>query len=219
MCFSIEIIRDLKSLAQEFGSKIDKAAFERLNKNHTNDPKTYKIPGADNRIFPNVYSPVIVKGRIIRPMRYRIRPKGHAQEVPGKYNMYNARLDALDKRRTWKTLFGKNHGLVPFKRFFEWVQVEGGKKQLGVFSPIGKDFMWAPCLTDTCSVGGEKLTTFAIITDDPPEEVRAAGHDRCPLFLGQEMIDAWLCPEGKSQKELLELLTHQEPVKYSFLLL
>lgn len=219
MCFSVEIVRDLKALAIEFDSKIDKRAFEELNKNNIADPKTYKIPGDDNRIFPNVYSPVIVKsggGRIIYPMRYRIRPHDSKQEVPSKYNMYNARLDALEHRATWKSLFGKNHGLVPFKRFFEWVKVEGGKKKLGVFTPIEKEVMWAPCLTETWSDGKEKLVTFAIITDDPPNEVREAGHDRCPIFLGRDMIDSWLTPEGKAKNDLLELLTHKEPVKYSF---
>ena len=77
MCFSVDIVRDLKALAQEFDSKIDKLAFEELNKNNMADPKLYKIPGDDNRIFPNVYSPVIVMGvkeKIIYPMRYRISP-------------------------------------------------------------------------------------------------------------------------------------------------
>jgi len=219
MCFSVEIVRDLKALAKEFDSKIDKRAFEELNKNYIADPKTYKIPGDDNRIFPNVYSPVIVKSggdRIIYPMRYRIRPHDSKEEVPSKYNMYNARLDALEHRATWKSLFGKNHGLVPFKRFFEWVKVEGGKKKLGVFAPTEKEIMWAPCLTETWSDGKEKLVTFAIITDDPPDEVREAGHDRCPIFLGRDMIDSWLSPQGKAKNDLLELLTHKEPVKYSF---
>jgi len=218
MCFSVEIIRDLKDLAKEFDAKIDRLAFERLNKFNKEDPKSYKIPGDDNRIFPGVYSPVIIKkeSRIIYPMRYRIRPADSDSEVPSKYNMYNARLDALEKRQTWKSLFAKNHGLVPFKRFFEWVKTPDGKKKLGVFSPLDKEYMWAPCLTETWSDGKVKLNTFAIITGDPPEEVLKAGHDRCPIFLNHELIDDWLVPKGKSKKDLLELLTHQEPVKYSF---
>ena len=93
-----------------------------------------------------------------------------------------------------------------------------GKKKLAAFAPIDKDVMWAPCLTETWSDGSKKIVTFAIITDEPPDEIRQAGHDRCPIFLGRDFIDSWLSPEGKAKKELLELLTHKEPVKYSFTL-
>lgn len=58
----------------------------------------------------------------IVPMRYRIRPSGSSEEIPTKYNVFNARLDSLETRQTWSSLFMRNHGLFPFKRFFEWVE-------------------------------------------------------------------------------------------------
>ena len=34
--------------------------------------------------------------------------------------------------------------------------------------------------------------------DDPPPEIAEAGHDRCPVAIKQENIDAWLNPEPRN---------------------
>lgn len=224
MCFSIEIIRDLKFLAKEFDAKIDKSGFLDLKKLADKNPKEFKLPNEENRIFPNVFAPILVKSndqKIIMPMRYRIRPRNSKEEIPSKYNLYNARLDSLLTKKTWFKILQNTRGIVPFKRFFEWVNNDGAKKKLGVFSPIGKEYMWAPCLTDQWVSPDGKfiLKTFAIITDDPPEEVLRAGHDRCPLFLKRELIDDWISPRLKNAQKILEILKEKEKVKYSFSLL
>jgi putative SOS response-associated peptidase YedK len=54
-----------------------------------------------------------------------------------------------------------------------------------------------------------------LITDDPPPEVAATGHDRCPIFLKERHIDAWLNPRGKSDQELFSLLDDRERPYYA----
>jgi hypothetical protein len=39
------------------------------------------------------------------------------------------------------------------------------------------------------------LLSFAAITDDPPPEVVAAGHDRCIVPINPENVEAWLNPD------------------------
>ena len=224
MCFSVEIIRDLKFLAQEFGAKIDKKAFMNLKNLSEKNPKDFKLPGEDNRIFPNVFAPILVKEkneRIFMPMRYRIRPKGTKEEIPSKYNLYNARMDSLFTKTTWTKILQNHRGIVPFKRFFEWVKTDSGKKKLGVFSPIGMDYMWAACLTDEWVSSDNKvsLKTFAIVTGEPPKEVQNAGHDRCPLFLKRVLIDSWISSKHENYEKLLKILSEKEKVTYSFSLL
>jgi len=224
MCFSVEIIRDLNFLAKEFDAKIDKSSFLDLKKLSDKNPKEFKLPNEENRIFPNVFAPVLVRPineRVILPMRYRIRPVGSKEEIPSKYNLYNARMDSLLTRSTWSKILQNNRGIVPFRRFFEWVKTDGPKKKLGVFSPIGMDYMWAACLTNEWVSPDEKfsLKTFAIITDEPPDEVLRAGHDRCPLFLKRDLIEDWISPKTKNNGKILEMLKEKEKVKYSFSLL
>jgi putative SOS response-associated peptidase YedK len=51
------------------------------------------------------------------------------------------------------------------------------------------------------------LRGFAAITDEPPPDVAAAGHDRCIINLKPGHVEAWLTPEGRSRKELQEILS------------
>ncbi|MBT3583261.1 MAG: hypothetical protein HN509_00025, partial [Halobacteriovoraceae bacterium] len=154
------------------------------------------------------------------PMRYRLRPAGSLEEVPAKFNLYNARKDSLQERKSWKQLLGKSHGIFPFKSFFEWVKDAEGKSQLINFFPKEREVMWAPCLYDSWSGpklvgnGKEHFSSFALITDGPAPEVAEQGHDRCPLFLKESQITQWLAPSASNPQDLVELLNQQEEVTY-----
>lgn len=56
--------------------------------------------------------------------------------------------------------------------------------------------MFVACLWSHWKPGEDELLSFAAITDEPPPEVRAAGHDRCPIPIKPENIDAWLAGGG-----------------------
>lgn len=221
MCFSVQVVRNLSELVKSFDALIDKPAFEKFNILKEENPQLFRGPDEDDRIFPNTFAPVIIgketpKGliRVLKPMRYRLRPHDAFEEVPSKYNLFNARLDSLEKRKSWKGIFGRNHGVFPFKRFYEWVEGESGKKQLVSFFPLKRDFMWAPAIYDFYKGPEGEFHSFALITREPPSEVLAAGHDRCPLFLQEKNLDLWLTPEGRSISELYDILTPLEEVTY-----
>lgn len=60
--------------------------------------KLFKSVGDDGKIFPNYFANVIISRhhkRLITPMRYRIRPHGPEEEIPTKFNVFNARFDSL----------------------------------------------------------------------------------------------------------------------------
>jgi putative SOS response-associated peptidase YedK len=48
--------------------------------------------------------------------------------------------------------------------------------------------------------------TFAAVTDDPPPEVAAVGHDRCIVPIREENIDAWLNPDPMNLSALMAIL-------------
>ena len=219
MCYSIMVEEDLQKLAMTFDAVIREDAFTRYEILTRKDPGRFK-PLADHpRIFPRYFAPLILRQkdqRSILPMRYRIRPAGSAEEVPSKYNMFNARMDALHSRQTWRRLFGRQHGILAARAFYEWVPGPGGKKKVICFRPSDDRLFQAPALYDlwVSPAGDEAGGSFAIITTDPPEEVRAAGHDRCPVFIKQKNIDAWLDPGQQSLRELQNLLADGEEVRW-----
>lgn len=74
------------------------------------------------------------------------------------------------------------------------------------FRPDQDAGMLVPVVFNTDPDGKRPYKGFAIITDDPPDEVAAAGHDRCPIILNKTSIQKWLHPEAISEQHLLEIL-------------
>jgi putative SOS response-associated peptidase YedK len=218
MCFSIKVDRNLNRVASSFRAQISETEFWNFLDLQKKSPKLYKSPDTDDRIYPNYYAPVITMEqgkRTLRPMRYRLRPHDALKEVPSKYNLFNARLDALETRKSWSSLFMRNHCLVPFTHFYEWVEYQGKKRQIR-FTPENNEMMWAPALWDywQSSDRSQMIHSFAIITTDPPPEIEGMGHDRCPLFLEETFIDNWLAPQKDTRNHIFEILSHKTPTLY-----
>src|SRR6202789_1820030 len=175
----------------------------------------------DNRIFPFVYAGVIVKqnGRnLLTPMRYHCRPAGKPAFIDRQFpGLYNARRDNLEK--FWGEQFGTHHAILVVERFYENVkrhtmehrELLAGEREENVvlqFKPEPAQTMYIACLWSHWTDPKEPdLRGFAAITDEPPADVAAAGHDRCIINLKPEHIDAWLTPQGRSIIELQSMLS------------
>ena len=242
ICFSVQVEKDINKLSKFFSAQIKvgkEAEVERLfmlqNTMESREfdellglkhsPKKratpFKNPSDDGKLFSNYFTHIVVKEqgeRVLQPMRYRIRPEGSREEVPNKFNVFNARLDSLEIRQTWKPLFMRRHGIVPLIRFYEWVPGKNQKPTLISFQPRDRELMWAPCLWDEwiSKDGRLHFKSFAIITDDPPPEITQMGHDRCPIFLAHDKIDLWLEPQGKSKQEIYQILKNRELTYFDY---
>lgn len=182
----------------------------------------------DSRIFPGWYAPVMVMEngqRVIKPMRYQCRPAGKPVFYDTKFpGTYNARRDNLEG--FWKDLFGFSHGIAVVNAFFENVnQHRAEGRELGEgedvknlileFRPRPTQDMLVACLWSRWSAPGEPdLLSFAAITDEPPPEVSAAGHDRCIIPIRPENIDAWLSPDPKNLAAQYAILDDRERPYY-----
>jgi putative SOS response-associated peptidase YedK len=174
----------------------------------------------DSRIYPGHYAPVLVVEdgkRVIKPMRYQCRLPGKPAFYDAKFpGTYNARRDNLEG--FWKPLFGRSHGLVLMQAFYENVtrhRMEGRDLDSGEaaenvvleFRPRPAQDMLVACLWSRWTAPGEPaLLSFAAITDEPPTEIAAAGHDRCIVPIRAENIDAWLNPGPKKLADQYAIL-------------
>jgi len=182
----------------------------------------------DSRIFPGWYAPVMIwenGQRVVKPMRYQCRPAGKPSFYDVKYpGTYNARRDNLEG--FWKGQFGYTHGLVVANSFYENVsrhalehrELAAGEKDENVilqFKPRPTQNMLIACLWSKWEGNGEpELLSFAAITDEPPAEVAAAGHDRCIIPIKPGNIDAWLNPDPKNLDALYAILDDRERPYY-----
>jgi len=192
------------------------------------DIKRTELKPRDERIFPGWYAPVIVMEngqRVVKPMRYQCRPAGKPAFYDTKYpGTYNARKDNLEG--FWKGLYGYSHGIMWASAFFENVarhtmehrELAEGEKEENVileFKARGMDDMLVACLwSKWVGEDGAELLSFAAITDEPPEEVRAAGHDRCIIPIKPEHVDAWLSPNPANLAVQYAILDDRERPYY-----
>lgn len=83
------------------------------------------------------------------------------------------------------------------------------------FRPSDGQLMLVACLWSQWSAPGEPdLLSFAAITDEPPEEVAAAGHDRCIVPIKPENIEAWLNPTASSLEAMYAILDDKDRPYY-----
>jgi putative SOS response-associated peptidase YedK len=83
------------------------------------------------------------------------------------------------------------------------------------FRANGSEDLTVPVIFSQAKLeGGRWDSGFAIITDLPPQEVMAAGHDRCPVVLESGALQDWLHPDGKSSLQLQEVLGRRQLVTF-----
>lgn len=170
-------------------------------------------------MYPMHYGPLIIQseaGRKILPMRYHCRLPGHDPATDKRLiGNYNCRRDSLTG--WWRPVFGKHHGLLVLNGFRENVkrhrmerrELKPEEKEENVvlqFDPADGAPMLVPCIWAHWQQGEATLNSTALITDEPPEEVQQAGHDRCPINLTREAALTWLEPRGRTSAELFEIL-------------
>lgn len=139
------------------------------------------------------------QGKALCPMRYRVRPFGTEEELPTKYNLYNARIEGIEEKKIWAPLIEKKHCAVPLIKFHEWVPTDKGKKVVQ-FSLKNKNLFWAAGVFDIwkSEQSNEQIISFAIVTQAPNQYISDVGHDRCPIILNDNEVDHWISLKGSS---------------------
>ncbi|MFM0048335.1 SOS response-associated peptidase family protein [Caballeronia grimmiae] len=182
----------------------------------------------DSRIFPGTYAPVLVMENgmyVVKPMRYQCRIAGKPANYDVKYpGTYNARRDNLEG--FWKPCFGYTHGVVLVDVFYENVKKakyentllethDPDENVVLEFRPNNGQLMHVACLWSKWTAPGQPdLLSFAAITDEPPPEIEAAGHDRCIIPIKPESIEAWLNPDASDLDAMYAILDDKDRPHY-----
>lgn len=218
--------RSLQSKVTKAATESQRIATDKIawTRGKLEDIQRTEPKARDSRIFPGHYAPLLVMEdgkRVIKPMRYQCRIAGKPAAYDVKYpGTYNARRDNLEG--FWKPLFGHSHGVMLVDVFYENVSkakfegtlLETHERDENVvleFRPSNGELMHVACLWSRWSAPGQPdLLSFAAITDEPPPEVAAAGHDRCIIPIKAENIDAWLNPDASNLAAMYEILDDRD---------
>ena len=199
MCAQFMIRASVKDLALKYGIQIPETVLWK------------------ERILPFAKAPVIT-AQGLRLMTFSLIPSWfQASETAKrpKFATYNARLETVQEKATWKKPFLNNHCLVPMTSFIEPIyEGEWGGNMISFNSP---GLMTAAGIWDqwTNHATGEIIESFAILTQEPCPLIKNVGHDRQPVFLKDSQCDEWATYKSgdfTKTKQILQSLTLENPV-------
>lgn len=169
----------------------------------------------DKLVVPYTPAPVLVANgdtHVLKAMRYSLVPSW-SKEPKVKFATHNARIESIDEKPTWKSVFKERHCLVPLTDFIEPIYEGDLAGNMVAFHDKNGKMLYAAGVWDEWvnKQTGEVTQTFAIITGEPPPFVAKTGHDRCPIFLTEDAGEEWLANVGSDGKALKEfLLLHSQ---------
>lgn len=114
--------------------------------------------------------------------------------------LINARSETAAAKPTFREAWASHRCIIPASYYFEWEHLvdSTGKKKTGpkyTIQPEGKTTAWL-CGLYRIEQG---LPSFVILTREPGEGIKFI-HDRMPLMVPREHIDAWINPDANPEE-------------------
>jgi putative SOS response-associated peptidase YedK len=164
----------------------------------------------DDLVAPRSDAPVVFndgENIVVEKMKYGLIPSW-SEEDKSKFSTHNARVETVAEKPIWKKPFRTHRALVPLSSFIEPIYVKKYAGNMVRFHQKKEQLLYAAAIYDTWinKKTGEIINSFAIVTRDSPPFVDSIGHDRCPIFLKEDVFEEWLDPKNDDADELLKLL-------------
>ena len=166
-------------------------------------------------ISPGQEVPIITKdteGNTIKLMKWGFVPSWSNEPKIG-YKMFNARVETIQEKPTFRNAFTGRRCIVPASFFYEWKEEEGKKipyciklQNDNYFAMAGLFSIWNDPKTNI------PLNTFTILTSSPNDELQKV-HDRMPVILQPEAETKWL-EDGSNPYIFKEILIDTLKLKF-----
>lgn len=147
-------------------------------------------------IRPTNVLPVIASDRRGRRASFLMR---WGFQIPGRSLVVNARTETAAQKPTFKEAWEKHRCIIPASWYYEWQHLIGnaGQKKTGdkyMIQPLGSSMTWLAGLYRM----EDGLPVFAVLTKEPTKGLSLI-HDRMPLILPKDLIDAWINPDYRPE--------------------
>lgn len=141
--------------------------------------------------------------RALRIARWGMLPP-FAKDEAFSSRTFNARRETIEEKPSFRGSLGRYRAIVPMDGYYEWVRGEGGRsrKQPYFITPQDGSRLYMAALVSwwkgpghhegpAASEDGTFLLSATIITREATGEL-ARIHDRTPVMLRRDAVDAWL---------------------------
>jgi putative SOS response-associated peptidase YedK len=127
-----------------------------------------------------------------------------SKTVKLKYSLFNARIEGIESKPSFREAFKKRHALIPANSYFEWREENGHKRPYNIALPDHETFCFAG-LWEHWQQGDSEITSCTIITTEAIVKMQSL-HQRMPLIINPKNYERWLDVDHLSAEESLELL-------------
>ena len=119
--------------------------------------------------------------------------------------MINARLETITEKPSFKRPFARQRCVILASGFYEWKKSDGKKIPFFIRRIDGAPIAFAGLYDRWRAADGTVLVTSTIITTEANSAIQPV-HERMPLMMLPENIDAWLNTGDVPAEELMKLL-------------
>ena len=157
-------------------------------------------------IAPTQEAPVVRVGkdgqREVAMLRWGLVPFW-AKDLKVGTRMINARSDGVETKPAFREAHKQRRCIVPATGFFEWQGEPGRKQPWALTLPDHRLIAFAGLWERWKAPDGAPVETFTIITTDANAQVEPI-HDRMPVILPMESVQAWLAGSTAEAVALLK---------------
>jgi len=142
--------------------------------------------------------------RRIDLLRFGLVP-GWAEDLRAGARMINARAERIATAPAFRAAFRRRRCIVPADGFYEWQPRGKSKQPWLVRAADGAPLALAAVWERFAPAEAEPIESFALVTTQANDALRPI-HDRMPVVLGPDALDAWLDPAQQDRDALQALL-------------
>src|SRR5579859_1528688 len=161
----------------------------------TKPPSDFDLEEFLVEVFPHLPGLVLLEAggeRRGEQMEFSFLSKAEEELRDVKYATFNARLDALAVKATWKSALENQRCVVPLSEFHEpayWGPLAGNMVRYTSDEPLYAAGLWKRWRNPR---DGKQVLSFAIIVHEALPIVEEHGHDRSPVFLDEAGALEWI---------------------------
>jgi putative SOS response-associated peptidase YedK len=149
-------------------------------------------PGASYNIAPSqeVFAIIAHEGRRLGRLHWGLAPFW-AHDVSAASKLINARVETLREKPSFKNLLKHRRCVIPADGFYEWRKTHNLKQPYFLAPAAGSPFAFAGLWDTWKAHDGAAYHSCTIITTEASPQLRFI-HNRMPVILKPDSVDAWL---------------------------